>query len=157
MLSGSANITRSRDCRSTAALIYFYAPAFISSVLRPAFTAYFSAGGDAGEWRLWGKDSPNWEDGSELKRAAVVLLGKEELNLVKHVVISSEKSGLGICTKLWCFFSSRFKNCILNKHREKQTNQSEDLGRNKTGEGIRAIGWEGAQRDQRIPFTGRIA
>lgn len=74
---------------------------FTLSVLRAMFTAYFSAGGDAGEWRLWGKDSPNWEDGSELKRAAVaLLLGKEDLNLVKHVIISSEKSGLRICTEL---------------------------------------------------------
>lgn len=38
--------------------------AFILSVLRPMFMAYFSAGGVAGEWGLWGKDSPNQEDGS---------------------------------------------------------------------------------------------
>lgn len=68
------------------------------------FTAYFSAGGDVGEWRLWGKDSPNWEDGSELKRAAVaLLLGKDELNPVRHAAISSEKSGLCICTEYELF------------------------------------------------------
>lgn len=36
--------------------------AFTLFVLRPMFTAYVSAGGDVGEQRLWGKDSPNWED-----------------------------------------------------------------------------------------------
>jgi len=30
---------------------------FTLSVLRPTFTAYFSAGGDEDECRLWGKDS----------------------------------------------------------------------------------------------------
>lgn len=48
-----------------------------------------------GEWGLWDKDSPKREDGSQLKRADVpLLLGKENLNLAKHVLISSERWGL---------------------------------------------------------------
>lgn len=84
------------------------------------------------------------------------------LSVVKRVYYDHEQSFdimnfLNSCFKSFHIFTFNTLKYFEERKREKATKHSEDLGRNEMQEGIRAIEWEGAQRDQPILFRGIIA